>query len=80
MGNGVGSVTFTICCKVESIVTMIKEHFSISYKEAMEMFYHSKVYKSLENEEAKMWYFSSLALFRMFLEEKETGNFSCGEI
>ena len=80
MNNDVGSVTFTILCKIEVIVNSIKEHFNISYREAMDMFYHSKVYKSLEKEEAKMWYFSSNALFKMFLEEKETGTFSCGEI
>ena len=80
MNNGVGGIMFTICCKVQSIITMIKEHFNINYSEAMAMFYKSKVYKSLENEKAKMWYFSSNALFNMFLEEKETGKFSCGEI
>lgn len=80
MNNDVGSIIFTICCKVQSIITMIKEHFNINYSEAMAMFYKSKVYKSLENEETKMWYFSSNALFNMLLEEKETGKFSCGEI
>ena len=80
MNNDVGSIKFTICCKVQSIVTMIKEYFNISYKDALVMFYSSKVYKSLEIEKAKMWYFSSYALFEMFLEVKETGSFNCGEI
>ena len=80
MNNDVGSIMFTICCKVQVIITMIKEHFNINYNEAMDLFYKSKVYRSLENKEAKMWYFSSDALFNMFLEEKETGKFYCGEI
>lgn len=80
MNNGVGSIMFTICCKVQSIITLIKEQYNISYNEAMEMFYSSKVCKALENEEAKMWYFSSNALFDMFLDEKRTGNFNSGEI
>ena len=73
-----GSIMFTICCKIQSIVTLLKEHYNISYNEAMEMFYKSKVYKSLENEEAKMWYFSSNALFDIFLDEKRMGNFNSG--
>lgn len=80
MINDVGSINFTICCKVQSIVSMIKEHFNVNYREACDMFYKSKVYKSLEREEAKMWYFSSYALYEMFLEENGTGNFNCGEI
>ena len=80
MNSDVGSVIFTICCKVQSIITMIKEHFNIDYNEAIGLFYKSKVYRSLENKEVKMWYFSSDALFKMFLEEKETGKFYCGEI
>lgn len=46
--------TFILQLKVHSIVTSIKEYFNISYKEALRLLYHSKVYKSLEKEETKM--------------------------
>lgn len=80
MNNSVGSVMFTICCKVQVIITMIKEYYNINYNEALRMFYKSKVCKALENEKTKMWYFSSSALFEMFLEENKTGKFNVGEI
>lgn len=72
--------TFILQLKVHSIVTKIKEHLNVSYKDAMKMFYMSRLYKALEKEDTKMWYFSSYHLFNMFLEEKETGKYSCGEI
>ena len=30
----------------------------------------------IEKEETKMWYYSNYDLFRMFLEEKETGKYT----
>ncbi len=40
------------------------------------MLYNSKLYNALENEETKMWYYSNYDLFKMFLEEKETGKYT----
>lgn len=76
----VDDYTFILQLKVHSIVTKIKEHLNVSYRDAMKMFYSSKLYNALEKEQTKMWYFSSYHLFIMFLEEKETGKYSCGEI
>lgn len=68
--------TFILYGKVQSITTFIKNHFNVTYKEALKMFYNSQVYEDLENEKLKMWYFSSTALFNMFLEEHETGKYT----
>ena len=40
------------------------------------MLYNSKIYKALEKEDTKMWYYSSFDLFNMFLEEQETGTYT----
>lgn len=70
---------FTIYMKVKTLVTGIKNHFNISYREALNLLYHSKLYLALETEETKMWYYSSYHLFKMFLEEKEKGFYTCLE-
>lgn len=61
---------------VQTLCTSIKNYFNISYVEALNLLYHSKLYKALENEETKMWYYSNYDLFRLFLEEKETGSYT----
>lgn len=67
---------FTIIKKIQVISTFIKNHFNVSYDEARKMLYNSKLYNALEDEETKMWYYSSYDLFKMFLEEKETGSYT----
>ena len=62
--------------KVQALTTSIKNYFDVTYNEAMKELYKSKLYKLLEDEETKMWYYSNFDLFNMFLEEKETGNFT----
>ena len=67
---------FVIIRKIQVICTFIKNHFNVSYSEARKMLYNSKLYNALEDEETKMWYYSSYDLFKMFLEEKETGSYT----
>jgi len=61
---------------VQTLCESIKNYLNISYEEAVSSLYHSKLYKALEREETKMWYFSNHDLLKMFLEEKETGNYT----
>lgn len=67
---------FTI---VQTLCSNIKNHYSISYMEATNLLYHSKLYKALEKEETKMWYYSNHDLLRMFIEEKNTGHYTVDE-
>lgn len=60
---------------VQKLVTCIKEELNISYEEAMDLLCHSKLYKALEKEDTKMWYFSYSSLLEMFLNERKTGNY-----
>ena len=71
--------TFVIYLKVKSIITRIKNYFNITYIEALDMLYRSNLYEVLENEDTKMWYYSSYDLFKMFLEEREKGKYTCTE-
>lgn len=68
--------TCILLVKVQSLCNSVKNHFNIDYIEAMNLVYHSKLYKALEKEETKMWYYSNYDLFIMFLEEKETGKYT----
>ncbi len=65
---------------VQTLCNSIKNYYNISYKEAMSLLYHSKLYNALEDEKTKMWYYSNYDLFRMFLEEMETGKYSTSEV
>ena len=67
---------FVILGHIHLLCTSIKNYFNISYEEARKMLYNSKLYNALENEETKMWYYSNYDLFKMFLEEKETGKYT----
>ena len=67
---------FIMYGKVQALCDSIKNYFNIEYKEAIKMLYSSRLYKALEDEETKMWYYSNYDLFKMFLEEKETGRYT----
>ena len=71
-----GKFAVIIYIKAHSLCTKIVNYFGISYEEAMKKLYNSKLYKKLEIEKNKMWYFSSYDLFQMFIEEQETGDFT----
>lgn len=62
--------------KSQVLTNNIKNYFNISFNEARKLLYNSRIYKALEKEETKMWYYSSYDLFNMFLEEKNTGDFT----
>lgn len=64
---------------VQMMCSYIKNYFNVSYDEVLNWLYHSKLYQALEEEDTKMWYYSSYDLFKMFLMEKETGSYSCRE-
>lgn len=48
-----------------------KEH--IDENTALNLFYESKTYEMLSNEETKMWHYSPLTLYHIWKKERETG-------
>ena len=64
---------------ITSIIETIKDAKKIDEKEAIKSLYASKLYKTLENEETKLWHLSVPALYDLYLEEKTTGKITFPE-
>ena len=58
---------------VPDIVKLISEKYSVDEIAASDMFYSSKLYEKLEQEETKLWHLSPMALFEIFKEEQKSG-------
>ena len=52
----------------------------MSLNDATEYIYHSKLYKMLEDEETKLWYYSDFYLTNFLIEEYDTGSFDLSEV
>ena len=64
---------------VPQIITLIVSECGVDDEKATEMFYSSKLFTVLEDEETKLWHLSAHALFEMFQEEQQTGNITYPE-
>ncbi len=58
---------------VASLVDKIANGYHLSEEEAIEKLYSSQLYVFLENEETKVWHFSTEKLYDLFCEEIKTG-------
>ena len=59
---------------VPDIIKLIVENYHIDEITASDMFYSSKTYEILEEEDTKLWHLSPLTIFNIFNEEHKTGN------
>lgn len=64
---------------VPEIIRLITENYPYDEVTATGKFYRSQVYASLEQEETKLWHFSSLTLYNVFDEEQKNGSFTFPE-
>lgn len=55
------------------LVAMISERNNIPPQDAIEILYSSKLYSLLENEDTKLWHYSTKMLYTMFSEEQKSG-------
>ena len=55
------------------LVAMISEKQSITNEEAIKKLYASKLYAALENEDTKVWQYSTQMLYSLFEQEEKTG-------
>lgn len=55
------------------LVAMIAEKQNITNKDAIIKLYASKLYEALENEETKVWQYSTQMLYSLFEQEQKTG-------
>lgn len=65
---------------ISDLVSLIAENDQISENVAMERLYNSQLYKLLEQEDLKLWQYSSHMLYSLFQQEQKTGNISFPEV
>ena len=58
------------------LIRYISEKQKISYKEAIEKLYSSKLYSLLEEEETKVWHYSTPMLYSLLEQEETNGTIS----
>lgn len=62
------------------LVDMISKRQEISEEEALSKLYSSKLYSTLENEETKVWQYSTDMLYSLLLQEEKTGSISFPDV
>ena len=55
------------------LVAMIAKKKNLTEEEAITMLYSSKLYEALENEETKVWQYSTRMLYSLFEQEEKSG-------
>ena len=55
------------------LVKMISNKLNLSNEEAITKLYSSKLYEMLEDEETKLWHYSTSMLFSLFIQEEKNG-------
>jgi len=60
---------------VSALIKKIIEEKNISQDEALSMFYNSNLYILLDDEQTKVWHYSTEKLYHLFEEEMNTGKF-----
>ena len=66
-----GNLHLLIPCKVTNVSKIYAEEHSCSILEAMRLFYTSNLYKKLSDEGTKLWHLGAVALYEMWMEEKQ---------
>lgn len=58
---------------VSDLASMIAAKQNISEDETIKLLYSSKLYSLLEDEETKLWHYSTNMLYSLFVQEQTTG-------
>lgn len=64
---------------IPQVIGLIATYEAMSEIAASSVFYTSRVYALLEQEDTKMWQLSPMMLFQMYEEEKQTGHITFPE-
>ena len=64
---------------VPQVIGLIVKNDGLDEVTAARLFYESRVYSLLEQEDTKLWNLSPLTLFNMYDEERKTGNITFPE-
>lgn len=65
---------------VTDLISMIMEKMKLSADEAINKLYSSELYALLEDEETKVWHYSTDMLFVLFEQELSTGKIEFPDI
>jgi len=63
-----------------ALTEKIAKELNLSDKVAIEELYSSRLFEILEQEETKLWQYSTEKLFDLFLEERNSGNISFPQV
>jgi len=69
---------FPIICS--ALVEKIMAELNLSDRDVITKLYSSHLYGMLEQEETKIWQYSTEKLFELFLEEKNSGNITFPQV
>jgi len=72
-------ITTALIFLVPQVLELILKEYAVSEEKAVEMLYTSELFRTLEEEETKLWHLSAHTLFAMFQEEQETGQITYPE-
>ena len=73
------SISPVIAFITPGILTLLMENRKLNLEEASGILYNSQLYKTLENEETKVWHLSYPLLYDLLEEELTTGNITWPE-
>ncbi len=65
---------------IADLVALIVEKQNISEEAAIEKLYSSKLYATLEDEETKVWQYSTHMLYSLFEQEEKNGDIQFPDI
>ena len=66
-------ITRNVCIQIRAVVNILQEKLSISFEEAMMLFYHSKTYKTLQQTENALWAEAAEYIADRYFEEYPDG-------
>ena len=58
----------------DDLAAMIAQKQNLSEADAISKLYHSQLYAMLEQEDTKVWQYSTDMLYSLFLQEQQTGS------
>ena len=73
------SISPVIAMITPGIIQLLIDHRTLSLKDAAEILYNSQLYKTLEDEETKMWRLGYPILYDLLEEELTTGKITFPE-
>lgn len=69
MFNG-KDITMNVCIQIRAVVDVLQERLNIDFVEAIDKFYNSETYTTLQNTENGLWAESAEYIADRFMEEK----------